>query len=493
MSRALVIWLIAIAVLAAPAAGAMRIDAIVDQTEYVEEKNLDVDLMAALAREGKTLAGYEIDNFGLSLRSHAEQAGNANDLMRALMALPMLIPDSTRLRRLSLADAFIVVSVISYMEDEGVKYIEMEVAVWDMRGTASRRDLGVVDLREKADKPDFLAHAARELLYALGTGLPAVFPELAKLTSVEDVICNPDSRIYHTPSCHHLPKKQLPMRRDQADAAQYRPCLICFPPRGGSLPNAGLEKTISQKLAGEIEYLYRVKRDATLEEWVNSVGGRITTRCGLTKRRYLFILLDSEDYNAFAAGAGYIYVTTGTLDAVESDDELAAVLAQQIAHTELQHPVTQYKRGRTVAQIGKVISWITGRDLGDLTDFTKKLISRGYSREFEFDADRMGVIYARRAGFDPDATYTAMGKVKDLEEGGSSRIGDFMRSHPRADDRIAALKDAEKQDEEARQYFQSLRDKDPGLCTVLKDDDLAPTQLETIRAFVAASEQLATR
>jgi hypothetical protein len=488
MSR---IPIILAALLAALPAWGMRIDAIVNQTEYVEEKNVDVDLIAALAREGRTLAGYEIANFGMTLRGFAREAGNENDLVRALVALPVLIPESTRLRRLSVADAFLVVLVDTYGDDEGVKYIETEVFVWDARGAAHRRDLGAVGFRERAEKSEFMGHAAREILYALGVELPSLFPELAKLTSVEEVVCNLDSHVYHASTCHHLPNNSQNMRRDEADAKEFRPCVICFPPRGQSLPNAGIERSIAKGLAGEIEYLYRVKRDPTLEEWVQSVGTRIITRCNFTKRRYLFTVLDSEEYNAFAAGDGYIYVTSGTLEAVESDDELAVILAREIAHTELQHPVTQYKRGRTVAQIGKVLNWITGRDFGDVTDFTRKLITRGYSREFEFEADRLGVIYARRAGFSDEAVYTALGKIKDMEEDESSRIGDFMRSHPRTDDRINALKDAEKRDAEARDYFQSLRDHDPGLYTVLRDDDLAPTYLETIRAFVNASGQVA--
>jgi hypothetical protein len=472
---------------------AVRIDVIVYNDPQVGEKNLDGDLTTSLINAAREIPNCAITDLKAPLFAAARRADKGDDNISAFMALPELIPESSALRSLTKADVLLVISVNAYYEEDGVRYIEMEASAWDARGSAKRRDIGVVDLREKADKPTFLSHAAREIFDALGSEIPDVVPELAKLHSVEEVVTNEVSRVYHTPSCNHVPRKSKKLRRDQADAAKYRPCTICFPPRGQSLPNGKLEVSIAKQLGGDIEYSYRVKNDETLGGWVRTVGDRIVTRCELTKRRYTFILLDSEEYNAFAAGAGYIYITSGTLDAVESDDELAFMLARQIAHTELQHPVLEYRRGRTMSQITKVVGWVTGRDLSDLADFTKKIINRGYSREYELEADRLAVIYAKRAGFDPQEAFTVIGKVKDMENESSSRISQFMNSHPKPDDRIAALKEAEKQDEEARKYIQSLRDVDAGLYTALKDDDTAALRIKEIREFADASKRVAVQ
>ena len=485
-----VVLLLALLLLIAAPCFAVRIDAIVYCDPQVDEKNLDGDLTTGLITAATQVQSCAVTDFKAKILAATASAPKAKDAYDAIMALPDLVPESSHVRRLSKADVLLLVGVNTYCESDGIRYIEMDVNAWDVRGNGRRRDVGMVDLREKADKGLFLNHAAREILDALGNQIPDVFPELAKLQSVEEVYTNEASHVYHSATCNHLPAKSKKLRRDQADAAMYRPCVICFPPRGASLPNGKLESSIAKQLGGDIEYSYRVKHDDTLEEWIRTVGTRVVTRCDLTKRRYVFILLDSEEYNTFAAGAGYIYITSGTLDAVESDDELAFMLARQIAHTELQHPVLEYKRGRTMSQITKVVGWVTGRDLSDLTDFTKKIISRGYSREYELDADRLGEIYAKRAGFDQQAAYTVIGKVEDLETKSSSRISQYMSANPKPEDRISALKAAEQDDEDARKYILALRDQDAGLYTALKDDDMAPLHMKEIRDFVDATQRI---
>jgi len=161
---------------------------------------------------------------------------------------------------------------------------------------------------------------------------------------------------------------------------------------------------------------------------------------------YRFILLDSAEINAFAAPDGLILVTRGMVQCCGSEDELAAVLAHEIAHVVEKHGVSAIQDARltnVVTTAATEVGKHAGGELADLVedfegsigDITKTLMS-GYSRGQERDADAGAVRILRRAGY-PETALIAM--LQRMEQRLGKTRGGFGSTHPSAQSRINSV------------------------------------------------------
>lgn len=165
--------------------------------------------------------------------------------------------------------------------------------------------------------------------------------------------------------------------------------------------------------------------------------------------KYRLFVIDDDELNAFAHVGGYIYVTTGLLDFVRSDDELRFVLAHEIGHVDLRHCTRNVTYAARASELGGDAARILAQ-LGYIA------IARGYSEENEFEADEYGLRATMRVGGKPAAAWSILARLdahqKDnQEEGGEPKseaesnptireIENHFRSHPPAPERIARLR-----------------------------------------------------
>ena len=164
---------------------------------------------------------------------------------------------------------------------------------------------------------------------------------------------------------------------------------------------------------------------------------------------YHFLVLESDEVNAFAAPGGLVFVTRGLLDCCESEDALAAVLAHEIGCVQFSHGLKQIKQGRLTSALtilaveagkslgGDDLSKLTEAFEGSIGDITDTLFNKGYSRSLEFQADAGAVMILRRVGYDPDALVDMLTQMKKNLKPGRH---DFAQTHPPPDARIAELK-----------------------------------------------------
>jgi predicted Zn-dependent protease len=165
---------------------------------------------------------------------------------------------------------------------------------------------------------------------------------------------------------------------------------------------------------------------------------------------YHFLLLDSDEVNAFAAPGGLILVTRGMLRCCENEDELAAVLAHEICHVEMKHGLQAIKQGR-LTEAFTVVAAESAKQLGseELASLTREfeasvgdvvmtLTTSGYSRTQERDADAAAVRLLRRAGY-PEAAMITMLQRMDERLANSGGLG-FAKTHPSAMSRANALR-----------------------------------------------------
>jgi predicted Zn-dependent protease len=209
------------------------------------------------------------------------------------------------------------------------------------------------------------------------------------------------------------------------------------------------EQKLGDKEAKEVERTVGLVRDRRLVEYVEAIGTRLAKATGRTDIAWQWSVADDADANAFALPGGYVYVTRGLLALTNREDELAGVLAHEMAHVTERHAVNRVRAATPLAVLFGVPSGILGMvspSLGGMIGGAGRVVSgltlAPYSREQESEADRIGVAAAARAGWDPGALaefLSALERAEALTEGGSKQRSSFFATHPSTPDRVAKI------------------------------------------------------
>ncbi len=211
------------------------------------------------------------------------------------------------------------------------------------------------------------------------------------------------------------------------------------------------EYYIGRAVAATVFSKYKAYGDAKANEYLTLLGTSLAYVSDRpeTFKGYHFQILDSEEINAFAAPGGLIMVSRGLLRCAQSEDEVAAILAHEIGHVVMEHGLKAIQNSRLTSALTST-ALAAGQTLGsselqDLTstfgdsigDITNKLITSGYSRDQESEADHQAVIILGRAGYDEMALVRMLEVMKTkLAPGGL----DFAKTHPDPEERIRDVK-----------------------------------------------------
>ena len=190
--------------------------------------------------------------------------------------------------------------------------------------------------------------------------------------------------------------------------------------------------------------------DPELDAYVRRVGERLLSDSGITKPTFSFTLLDSPDINAFAMPGGLIYVNRGLLAYLDTEAELAGVLAHEIGHiTERHH--SRRKTASLTSKVAAVSAYIlTGSgDVYDAASMYGAEIISGFGRDMELEADSAGAEYLHQTGYDVDSMLSVIGVLKDQEQyrrvqakasgKPSGTYHGLYASHPRNDLRLRTV------------------------------------------------------
>lgn len=194
----------------------------------------------------------------------------------------------------------------------------------------------------------------------------------------------------------------------------------------------------------------RASEDKELNEWVTKLAHDIAIHSDL-KVPLKVTILDSEEINAFALPGGFLYINTGLIEKAESEAELAGVIAHELSHVTARHGARLMRKATIAtivyqaAQVAAVI--FTGGAVGIGAYYALQygfyglgmvlsLTLLGVSREYEAEADQLGVQYAWKAGYDPAGFITFFDKMSS--EKGYVKSASFFRTHPPFYDRIVS-------------------------------------------------------
>lgn len=205
-----------------------------------------------------------------------------------------------------------------------------------------------------------------------------------------------------------------------------------------------------------------------VQQYVNRVGRWLALQTERPDLPWQFGVLDDNDVNAFAAPGGYVFITKGLLAQMNSEAELAGVLAHEISHVLRKHHLQAIKKGaraELLADLANDAIKNQGADprFSKLVSAGTEVYARGLDKNDEFEADRMGVVIAARAGYDPYGLPAVLQTLQSLNPNDSS-LALMFKTHPAVADRLSQLDremsgqfaSMENQPDLAPRFFQAL-------------------------------------
>lgn len=228
-------------------------------------------------------------------------------------------------------------------------------------------------------------------------------------------------------------------------------------------PPEDSEVKVGREGAAETDKDTKFITDAAVVGRVNRIGQELAAIANATeipatwgdsrvkKFNYTFKVVDDKDVNAFSLPGGFIYVNKGLLDYVHSDDELAGVLAHEIAHAAHHHMVKLIREQNKIQNVflpllvaAAVGSKGNGNTIGNAMlagqlYMTAKL--NGYGVEAEKDADYSGLVYLTKTKYSPVGLLTFMERLASDEQRGPDRVMGIYRTHPPSPERAKSALD----------------------------------------------------
>jgi len=179
--------------------------------------------------------------------------------------------------------------------------------------------------------------------------------------------------------------------------------------------------------------------DKELQDYVDGVGKKIGRVSQKPQLEYQFVALNHKSVNAFALPGGYLFITRGMLERLESESQLAAVLAHEIVHVVARDTANMMSNelGLNVLLLGTAAAARPSQEVMTTAVITSKILELKYSREDERQADLAGMKYMVRAGYDPNGVVEVM---QMLQEHDRNAPDEFMSSHPSSEHRVDYLK-----------------------------------------------------
>lgn len=199
------------------------------------------------------------------------------------------------------------------------------------------------------------------------------------------------------------------------------------------------EVSMGQNVHRAILQQYKLPDRSGKLERLRVIGERLAAVSDRRDYKHNFYLIEKDEMNAFTTPGGNIYVYTGLLDKLKTDDQIAAVIAHEIGHCAARHTVKKFQAALSYNILSSLlISQIEEDKARRVTALSANtlmsIVFAGYSRQDEHEADHLGVKYMRLACFNPNASVETFEVLKGESKGWEGIL--LFRSHPYIQDRI---------------------------------------------------------
>ncbi|HVR42402.1 MAG TPA: M48 family metalloprotease [Thermoanaerobaculia bacterium] len=206
------------------------------------------------------------------------------------------------------------------------------------------------------------------------------------------------------------------------------------------------EIAIGRIVAARVLSTYPRSGNEKLQRYVRLVGQTVAEYSDRPTLDWHFVVIETPMVNAFSCPGGYVFITTGALDQITSEAELAAVLGHEIAHATERHILREIKRANVITEgLNIAQSELGGGGMSDelarkVSDLAyDRLFNTGIGRKEELAADRVGVKFAADAGYRSSAYRSFLESLEALAAANSSSFSQLGSTHPRPADRLRAI------------------------------------------------------
>jgi hypothetical protein len=213
----------------------------------------------------------------------------------------------------------------------------------------------------------------------------------------------------------------------------------------GNWYSTNWEVGMGHQYSVEIEKSSHLVTDPVVVEYINRIGQNLVKNSD-SKVPFTIKVLDTDEINAMALPGGFFYVNSGLILACDSEDELAGVMAHEISHVAAHHAAREMTKLNymQIASVPLMIftqgSW-TGYGIYEASQLAVPMTFLMFSREYEAEADYLGVQYMYRAGYDPQGMVSIFEKLSALEKHKPGAISKAFSDHPATPDRIANVEE----------------------------------------------------
>jgi len=191
--------------------------------------------------------------------------------------------------------------------------------------------------------------------------------------------------------------------------------------------------------------------DALLNDYINGLGYRLVANSDRPDLSFTFFIVRDEQINAFAAPGGFVATNAGLITAMQSEDELAGVMAHEISHVQQQHLLRAFEDTKKMSipiMLGMLGVMLASSHRTDDTGVAAMMAGTSlmqqrqinFTRSEEAEADRVGIQTLARSGFDPNAMAGAFQTLQKVMRVNGIDIPEFLLDHPLDTKRIAEAK-----------------------------------------------------
>ena len=180
--------------------------------------------------------------------------------------------------------------------------------------------------------------------------------------------------------------------------------------------------------------------DPELQAYVNKVGKWIALHTSRPELPWHFGVMDTDSVNAFATPGGYVFITRGMLLNMRDESELAGVLAHEISHVVAKHALNTMRKDALVGMASDALSR-NKPEYAKLVSAGTEIFARGLDKEDEFAADRMGVVLAARAGYDPYGLPAVLQTLASINPKDDA-VALMFKTHPDSEKRLELVTSA---------------------------------------------------
>ena len=209
-------------------------------------------------------------------------------------------------------------------------------------------------------------------------------------------------------------------------------------------PSRDEEIALGREITGSLLGAAPLVKDEALQKYVNKVGRWVASQSERENLPWKFGVIDSADLNAFAMPGGYVLITKGLYQKLQNEAQLASVLGHEIAHVVKKHQLKVLQKQQLLNMGASKISDLFGKK----DKLAKKVVgtgaeisARGLDKDAEFEADRMGMVLAARAGYDAFSLAEVLQTMSQTSSSDGS-VALLFKTHPHPDERLAKLSDA---------------------------------------------------